>query len=215
MVPQLGRAWPIKPKADLAMPERRDCRTVTLRDGAFVALRPMGPEDKRLLLAVFQRLSNESRYRRFFRGLNELSPTMLAYFTDVDHSNREAIIALEPDSGQALGVARYIRLSDDPEAAEVAVAVIDDWQRRGLAPALLTELSQRAQDAGVSHFVALVGADNRDALSLFRRVSHDKPQLMGPNLELVIKLHPEMDWSNKRDKALCQTPTAGPPCSAA
>jgi hypothetical protein len=54
---------------------------------------------------------------------------MLAYFAEVDHSEREAVIALEPGSGQAIGVARCVRLSDDSEAAEAAVAVIDDWQR--------------------------------------------------------------------------------------
>ena len=97
-------------------------------------LRPIAPEDKPLLVAVFQRLSKQSRYRRFSRSLGELSPPMLAYFTDVDHSDREAIIAVEPGLGQPLGVARYVRLRDDPEAAEVAVAVIDDWQRCGVAP---------------------------------------------------------------------------------
>jgi ribosomal protein S18 acetylase RimI-like enzyme len=184
------------------MPERLDCQTVTLRDGAFVELRPIAPEDKSLLLAVFQRLSKESRYRRFSRSFSELPPTLLTYFTEVDHSHREAIIALEPGSGQALGVARYVRLSGDPEAAEVAVAVIDDWQRRGLAPALLTELSRRAHHAGVRRFVALVRADNRDALALFRRTGNGRPRLLGPNFEVVIELQPEMDWSNKRDKPL-------------
>jgi L-amino acid N-acyltransferase YncA len=167
-----------------------------------VELRPIAREDKSLLLAVFQRLSKESRYRRFHRSFSELSPTTLTYFTDVDHSHQEAIIALEPNSGQALGVARYGRLSGAPEAAEVAVAVIDDWQRRGLAPALLTELSRRAQHAGVRRFVALVQADNRDALALFRRASDGNSQLIGPNFQLVIELHPEMDWTNKRDKPL-------------
>jgi ribosomal protein S18 acetylase RimI-like enzyme len=179
-----------------------DCRTVTLRDGAFVELRPIAPEDKSLLLAVFQRLGKESRYRRFSSSFPELSPAMLAYFTEVDHSHREAIIALEPRSGQALGVARYVRLSDDTEAAEVAVAVIDDWQRRGLAPALLTELSRRAHHAGVRRFLALVRADNRDALALFRRVSDRKAKLIGPDFRLVIELQPDMDWWRKRDNPL-------------
>ena len=184
------------------MPEPQDCRTVTLRDGASVKLRPIAPEDKSLLVAVFQRLGKESRYRRFSRSFRELPPTMLTYFTEVDHSHREAIIALEPGSGQALGVARYVRLSGDPEAAEVAIAVIDDWQRRGLAPALLTELSRRAHHAGVRRFVALVRADNHDALALFRRVSDGKAQLIGPDFRLVIELQPDMDWSSKRDKPL-------------
>ncbi|MGZ6589411.1 MAG: N-acetyltransferase family protein [Solirubrobacteraceae bacterium] len=181
------------------MPECRDRRTVTLRDGAFVELRPIAPEDKSLLLAVFQRLSEKSRYRRFSSSFRELSPTLLAYFTEVDHSDREAVIAVEPGTGEALGVARYVRLSDDPQAAEVAVAVVDDWQRRGLAPALLTELSRRARHAGVRRFVALVRADNRDALALFRRVGDSKPQLVGPNIQVIIELQPEIDWSSKRD----------------
>jgi GNAT superfamily N-acetyltransferase len=184
------------------MPERLDCHTATLRDGAFVELRPITPEDKSLLLAVFQRLGRESRYGRFSGSFRELSPAMLAYFTEVDHSDREAIIALEPGSGVALGVARYVRLSNDAEGAEVAVAVIDDWQRRGLAPALLTELSRRAHDAGVRRFLALIRADNRDALALFRRVGDGKSRLIGPNFQLIIELQPGMDWSNKRDKPL-------------
>jgi hypothetical protein len=82
------------------MPERPDCHTVTLRDGAFVELRPIAPDDKSLLLKVFQRLGKESRYGRFSGSFRELSPAMLAYLTEVDHSDREAIIALEPGSRQ-------------------------------------------------------------------------------------------------------------------
>ena len=184
------------------MPERLDCQTVILRDGASVELRPIAPDDKPLLLAIFERLSKDSRYRRFSRSLSELPPTMVTDFTDVDHSHREAIIALEPGSGQALGVARYACLSSNPDVAEVAVAVIDAWQRRGLAPTLLTELSRRAQHAGLHRFVALVQADNHDALALFRRVSDGKSRLIGPDFQLVIELQPGMDWSNKRDKPL-------------
>ena len=66
------------------MPERRDCRTVTLRGGAFAELRPVAAEDNSL-----------------------------------------AVIALEPGSGRALAVTRDVRLSDDPQAGEVAVAVVD------------------------------------------------------------------------------------------
>jgi GNAT superfamily N-acetyltransferase len=171
-------------------------RTVTLRDGASILVRPIGPEDKSLLLDGFERLSEDSRYRRFFMSLSSLSPRMLAYFTEVDHSDREAIIAIEPRSSQALGVARYGRLSEDPEAAEVAVAVVDDWHRRGVARALLAELSARAQDEGLRRFVALVQADNRDALALFGRVSGSKPRLTGPTAEFVIELGPGKGWSS-------------------
>ena len=102
--------------------------------------------------------------------------------------DRDAIIALEPTSGQALGVARYVRLSEDPEAAEIAVAVVDDWHRRGLGPALLTELSSRARHEGIRRFIALVQADNRDAMALAEGVGNSKFRLAGPHLELVIQL---------------------------
>jgi hypothetical protein len=103
-------------------PSRR--RTVTLRDGARATLRPIAAEDGPLLAAAFERLSEESRYRRFFTRKSVLSPTELAYFVDVDHKDHEAIIAIDPSSGEALGVARYIRLGDDAEVAEVAVTVV-------------------------------------------------------------------------------------------
>jgi L-amino acid N-acyltransferase YncA len=170
--------------------ESASSRIVTLRDGASILVRPIAPEDKSLELDVFERLSEDSRYRRFFMSLRSLSPRMLAYFTEVDHSDREAVIAIEPSSGRALGVARYGRLSEDPEAAEVAVAVVDDWHRRGVARALLAELSARAQDEGLRRFVAFVQADNRDALALFGRVSGSKPRLAGPTAEFVIELGP-------------------------
>jgi len=170
------------------MPRRRRSRTVTLRDAASVTLRPIAPEDKALLVGVFERLSEQSRYRRFSMRLRELSPATLAYFTEVDHSDRDAIIAIEPTSGQALGVARYVRLSEDPEAAEIAVAVVDDWHRRGLGPALLTELSSRARHEGIRRFIALVQADNRDAMALAEGVGDSKFRLAGPHLELVIEL---------------------------
>jgi RimJ/RimL family protein N-acetyltransferase len=181
------------------MPDR-DCQTVALRGGALVELRPIAPEDKPLLLGIFQRLSEDSRYRRFSMRLRELSPAMLADFTEVDHSDREAIIAIRPNSGEALGVARYVRLSDHPEAAEVAVAVVDDWQGRGLAPALLTELSGLAQQAGVERFIAFVQTDNHNALALFAGIANGEPELVGPNFQLVVELHPGMNWSRKHRK---------------
>lgn len=123
------------------MPGCRRSRTVTLRDGAAVTLRPIAPEDNPLLVDVFERLSERSRYRRFFISLREVSPAMLTLFTEVDHSDREAIIANDLRSGYALGVARYVCLSEASETAEAAVAVVDDWHGRGVAHALLAKLS--------------------------------------------------------------------------
>jgi ribosomal protein S18 acetylase RimI-like enzyme len=163
-------------------------RAITLRDGAAITVRPIAPADKPLLVDVFGQLSEKSRYWRFFINMPAMSPAMLVDFTEVNHSDHEAVIAIEPSSGQALGVARYGRLTEDPEAAEVAVAVVDDWHGRGVGRALLAELSARAQHEGFRRLVALVRADNRGAVALFEGVRSGNLRLAGSVLEFDIEL---------------------------
>jgi RimJ/RimL family protein N-acetyltransferase len=164
-------------------------RTITLRDGARVTLRPIAPEDKPLLAASFDRLSEESRYRRFFTTKKELSEAELDHFVDVDHSDHEAIVAIDPSSGEGLGVARYVRATDDAEAAEIAVTVADDWQGRSLGRALLDRLTYRARQEGVRRFTALVQGDNRASLGLIEGAG-DTRRGFGTG-ELVIELPPK------------------------
>jgi GNAT superfamily N-acetyltransferase len=146
--------------------------TVRLRDGAPLRIRAITPEDKGAIADGFDRMSPESRYRRFFAPLRELSADDLAYLTEVDHHDHEALIGFDPQTGDPVGVARYIR-GIDPAEAEVAVTVVDDWQGRGAATALLERLVHRAREAGIEHFVAVVLPDNRDALELFRHLAPD------------------------------------------
>ncbi|MDP9136369.1 MAG: GNAT family N-acetyltransferase [Actinomycetota bacterium] len=173
----------------MSTPSRR--RTITLRDGARVTLRPIAPEDKPLIAATFERLSEASRYRRFFTTKHELSAAELAYLVDVDHTDHEAIIAIDPSNGEALGVARYIRFKDDAEVAEVAVTVADDWQRRGLGRALLDRLTYHARREGVRRFSALVQGDNPGALGLLEGVGDTRQQRDSGVVELVIELPPK------------------------
>jgi nucleotide-binding universal stress UspA family protein/GNAT superfamily N-acetyltransferase len=161
---------------------------IRLRDGSRVKLRAIAPEDKELIAGAFERLSDASRYRRFFTVLRQLPPETLSYLTEVDHVDHEAIIAIEPSSAEALGVARYIRTSDDPEMAEVAVTVVDDWQGRGLGRALLSELTRRARQEGVRRFLAIVLTENRTAVKLLRGVSDAQMRWAGSETELVIEL---------------------------
>lgn len=137
-----------------------------LRDGERIVLRPIRPEDRDELAAGMRRLSPESRYRRFFSPTSELTAAQLSYLTDVDHHDHEALVAVEPDTGRGIGVARFVRLPGDPELAEVAVAVADSWQGRGVATALLDRLTQRAREEGVRRFSAEVLAENRPMLEL-------------------------------------------------
>jgi nucleotide-binding universal stress UspA family protein/GNAT superfamily N-acetyltransferase len=170
------------------VPFARRIRSVKLRDGSRVKLRPISAEDKALVAAAFDRLSDESRYRRYFTHVETLTPEMLAYLTEVDHVDHEAIIAIEPTAGDAVGVARFIRTSEDPEAADVALAVVDDWHGRGLGRALLTALTRRARQEGVRRFVAVVLYDNERAIQLLRGVSELQREALGPEMRLAAEL---------------------------
>jgi RimJ/RimL family protein N-acetyltransferase len=141
-----------------------------LRDGTEILIRPIRPDDREELAAGVRRLSPESRYRRFFTPTNELSASELSYLTEVDHHDHEALVALEPASGHGIGVARFVRSADDPEVAEVAVAVADSWQNRGVATALLGRLTERAREEGVRRFSAEILADNRPMLELIEEL---------------------------------------------
>jgi GNAT superfamily N-acetyltransferase len=145
---------------------------VGVGDSRQVEIRPISPGDRPALAAAFERLSPESRYRRFFAPLERLSSRDLAYLTEVDHHDHEALVALEPDSGWIVGVARYVR-SDDPAEAEVAVVVADPWQGLGVGSALLERLVERAREEGIRQFVAIVLSENSDALEMFRSLAPD------------------------------------------
>jgi hypothetical protein len=117
---------------------RTRSRNLRLSDGARVTLRPISSDDKPRLTAAFERMSADSRYRRFFRNLPELTPAMLAHLTEVDHVDHEAIVAIERTAPDAvLGEARYVRTPMDPEAAEVAFRRGGRLAGRGLCRALL------------------------------------------------------------------------------
>src|SRR4249919_1791168 len=87
---------------------------IVLRDGSRVRLRQIHGSDKELLLRGFERLSRESRYRRFLTPTAHLSEAVVRYLTEVDHHDHEAIVALDEESGEGIGVARYVRNSERP-----------------------------------------------------------------------------------------------------
>ena len=161
---------------------------VKLRDGAEVLIRPIRPDDKAKLVAGFEQLSEESRYRRFLAPMARLSPRLLRYLTEIDHHDHEALVAESVD-GEPVGVARYIRLEDDHEAAELAVAVIDHWQGKGAATELLTRLAARASEEGVERFVATCLAENLDVIELLEELCAKRTgQAEGGLIEVEMEL---------------------------
>ncbi|MGH2984878.1 MAG: GNAT family N-acetyltransferase [Solirubrobacterales bacterium] len=145
---------------------------LTLRDGAAVLIRPIRPEDKGALRRGFERLSNESRYSRFLAPMERLGPSMLAYLTEVDHRDHEALIAFDPQTGDAVGVARYVRT--EGTSAEAAVTVLDEWQGRGLGTGLTGMLAERALEEEIDRFTALLLAENKEMIALLESVGEVK-----------------------------------------
>ena len=139
---------------------------VQLRDGSRIRVRQGSRSDRDLLLRGFDRLSEESRYRRFLGPTPELRDEMLRFLLDVDHHDHEAIVAVEDETGDGLGVARYVRLGDEPDVAELAITVVDDWQHRGLGTLLLEVIGARAREEGITTFSALMLATNREMLEI-------------------------------------------------
>jgi GNAT superfamily N-acetyltransferase len=142
---------------------------IGFRSAIGVEIRPLAPTDRDRLAAAFARLGEDTRRRRF-RGLaSQLGERELDRLMQIDHHEHEALAAIAPDSGAIVGVARYIALPHDPGAAEVAVAVDDEWQGRGIGRRLMRELVERARAEGVTRLLAYVGADNRPVLGWIAR----------------------------------------------
>jgi RimJ/RimL family protein N-acetyltransferase len=152
---------------------REDGELVELRDGSSVRIRPIRPEDKAQLVQAFDRLGDGSRYRRFLGYKKQLSVAELVALTEVDHHDHEALGAVSVADGRGVGVARYVRDADDPQAAEIAVTIVDEWQGRGLGTLLLTRLTRRARQEGITRFTALVADGNEPVMRLLRRVSSE------------------------------------------
>ena len=145
-------------------------KRVVLRDGSTVLIKPVSSMDAPLLADGFARLSPQSRWMRFLGTKTSLSTAELRYLTDVDHHDHEAIGALSAADGRGVGIARYVRDTNDPRSAEIAVTIVDDWQGRGLGTELLARLSDRARQAGIDRFTALVSTQNAAMAGLLRKL---------------------------------------------
>lgn len=142
--------------------------TALLGDGSRVEIRPVTPDDKALLLEGFERLSTRARYLRFLAPADRLSPGQLAYLSEIDHHDHVAWGVL--DGGQAAAVGRWVRLAEDPSAADVAVTVLDDFQRRGIGRMLLKVLAVSARARGIAVFHFDVLAENEAMLELLASI---------------------------------------------
>ncbi len=137
---------------------------VVLSDGATAHVRPITPEDADRMVAFYARVSDRSKYYRFFAPYPELSDRDVHRFTHVDHVDRVAFIVLVGD--EMIGVGRYDRV--DATDAEVAFLIEDAHQGRGLGSVLLEHLAQAGREHGIRRFVADTLPNNRRMIQVFQ-----------------------------------------------
>ena len=150
----------LTPGRNRLRPRATPARRVRLPGGERVNMRPIRADDAAAFACAYTRLSEQSRHRRFLSLATTLQPDDLRYLTAVDHHDHEALVAIDPETGDILGSARYLRHPSRPSEAELAIEVVDAWQRRGIGRALLQALSTLALATGVHRFTAIVAADN-------------------------------------------------------
>jgi len=152
-----------------AYPKELEC-DLKLRDGAHVRIRPIRPDDETRLVRLYDRLSRDTAYQRFFTVMHRLPPDWARYLAAVDYVRRLALVvvsAADPEA-EVIAVARF-EPTDEPETAEVAFVVEDRWQGLGLGTVLFERLLASAGQRGVKQFRAYVLADNSRMLNLIAR----------------------------------------------
>ena len=132
-------------------------------------VRPVVAADRPRLEAALQALGPESRQRRF--GRVAIPPDeALRWLEELDGRSRFALCACHAVTGEALAVARYVRVPDAAGVAEIAVTVVDAWQGRRIGTLLARRLADHARESGIAELFAEIGADNVRAIRLMRRL---------------------------------------------
>src|SRR3954451_24430207 len=133
-----------------------------LHGGTPVLIRRIRSDDKELLARGLRDLSDQSVQRRFLSPKRRFTRAELRYLTEVDQHDHVAIVAESPTQAvrSLIGVARFVRLPEDPSTAEAAIVVGDLWQGMGIGSMLARELSARARGLGIRRFTATLASGN-------------------------------------------------------
>lgn len=174
-----------------------DLTPVHLRDGTEAFVVPLLPANREALRQEYEHLSAQTRFSRFLAPFPSLTDSMLDTLVDdvdgVDHVALVLLVITEDGTELPLGLARIVRYPHDPTAADVAVTVVDDWQGRGVATALL-EVLMKHRPEGVERIETVIDASNLASLAMCRRLGkvHLSPPDSGTE-QVVIELATERD----------------------
>ena len=153
--------------------------------GINVTVRPIRPEDAKMETDFVSRLSEQTKYFRYHRALQELTPEMLVRFTQIDYDREMAFVAVsdDPTLPNELGVGRY-RVNPDGHSVEFSLVVADDCQHLGIGSKLMRTLMQSAKEKGMLFFEAEVLSSNEPALAMLHKLGFSIETIAGSD-ELV------------------------------
>lgn len=141
-----------------------------MKDGTPIRFRLLRREDKDDLQKGFDQLSRESIRCRFLAPLNKLSEQQWNYLTEIDNKDHLAVCAHEAgDELKGMGIARYVRLPEEPDAAEMAITILDEYQGRGLGAELQKQLMHYARMHGIRKLISYVLDENTSMLKILSR----------------------------------------------
>jgi RimJ/RimL family protein N-acetyltransferase len=160
-----------------------------LPSGQRVGVRALRPADREAMLTAVRRTSTQSLYRRFFTVRRHFSEAETAFFLNLDFVSHVALVAVVEEDGKPVivGGGRYVVIK--PGRAEVAFAVVDQFQGQGIGSALLRHLSSLAREAGLQDFVAEVLPENAAMLKVFEKSGLEKTtRSEGQTIHVVLRL---------------------------
>ena len=154
-----------------------------LRDGRRIEIRALRPEDRDGMLAAFRRASAQSLHRRFFSARSDFTDKEIAFFLNVDFVVHVALVAVAKEGGKSgiVGGGRYFVV--EPGRAEIAFAVIDQYQGQGIGAALMRHLVTLAREAGLKELIAEVLPENVPMLQVLKKSG--LPMMIKPVAEVV------------------------------
>ena len=153
-----------------------------------IVLRPLHSGERHPVLELFAGLSDRSRRLRFHGAKPRLLEQDVAALVDVGCCGREAVVAVDKATGRTVGIARFVRDDETPEA-EIAFAVVDDWHGRGVGKRLVGELAELARSQGIVRLRAFVVIGNTAAVRLVKSLGELLEQRYEDGaLELVVRL---------------------------
>lgn len=143
--------------------------TLQLSDGTNITIRPIRPEDAKIEREFVRQLSPQTKYFRFMEHLQELTPSMLVRFTQIDYDREMALISTYMKNNEEvnIGVARYI-INPDQETCEFALVVADEWHNKGIGTHLLSALLEAAKRHGVKNMMGEILSTNAAMLELVK-----------------------------------------------